>query len=77
MDLFVQTKAFNPDLIDKAVRIKGHDVDGEAYNRVFLVKDVGADLIYLVNSNGHLLDIHMENFEKLGCLELTVLEEKE
>ncbi|MCM3573324.1 hypothetical protein M3172_08960 [Mesobacillus subterraneus] len=74
MDLFIQTKAFNPSLIGQAVRIKGHDVDGEAYNRLFLVKDVEADHIKVVNSVGNVLEISMENFEIPDGLELIVLE---
>ncbi|MDQ0412686.1 hypothetical protein [Mesobacillus stamsii] len=77
MNLFIQTKAFNPSLIGCAVRIKGHDVDGEAYNRLFLVKDTESDHIKVVNSVGSVLEIGMENFEIPGCLEVTVLEEKE
>lgn len=76
MDLFIQTKAFNPSLIGKAVRIKGHDVDGDAYNRLYLVNDTESDHIKVVNFQGNVVEISMENFEIPDGLELTVLEEK-
>jgi hypothetical protein len=71
----VSKTVFNPDLEGKAVRIKGYDVDGGKWDRLFLVTEVKDDQIVLVNDAGSFLDIHIENFESDEYLTLTVLKE--
>lgn len=78
LDIFVpkNVMAFNPKLQGKAVQIEGYDVDGEAWNRLFLVKDCLDDHLYLINDQGKDIKVHKENFERDGFLTITVLEEK-
>ena len=79
MDIFVNSKVFNPNLFGKAVRVKGFDIDGEHYNRLFLVRDVNGEHISLINCQGGLIkDLHIENFEHSDeALKITILEEEE
>ncbi|MBU5213248.1 hypothetical protein [Heyndrickxia oleronia] len=79
MDTFVESKVFNPNLLGKAVRIKGFDVDGHHWDRLFLVKDINGSYISLVNDQGEETEkVHMENFEYADeALKIKVLEEKE
>lgn len=76
MDLFEQTTVFNSKLAGKAVHIKGRDVDGEEYDRVFLVKSVDGENLTLVNCQGREFKLHMENFDSSDreALTLKVLE---
>ncbi|MTW85601.1 hypothetical protein F3157_07980 [Virgibacillus dakarensis] len=77
METFITSTVFNPNLRGKAVHIKGYDIEGEWYDRVFLVKDVSGEQITLVNSNGEFIeDIYLENFTyEDDALKITVLEE--
>ena len=77
MDLFVSSKVFNPELQGKAVRIKGFDIEGEDWDRLFLVKNVGGEYLDLVNWQGkEIANVHMENFNHADDgLKLIVLEE--
>lgn len=79
MDVFINSKVFNPKLSGKAIRINGFDMDGEHYNRLFLVKDVNGEYISLINCQGHLIkDLNIENFEHSDdALKITILEEEE
>ncbi|MCM3396454.1 hypothetical protein M3638_01215 [Oceanobacillus profundus] len=83
MEALILSQVFNPELSGRSVRIKGHDIDGEEWDRLFLVKSVEGEHINLVNNQGEIIeDVHIENFLEpatdlsfLG-LRLTVLEEK-
>jgi hypothetical protein len=76
MELFAQMKSFNPKLTGKAVHIKGFDIEGEHWDRVFLVKNVAGEYIDLINCQGkEIKSLHMENFEQADDgLKLIVLE---
>lgn len=76
MNLFEQTTVFNSMLAGKAVHIKGHDVDGEKFDRVFLVKSVDGENLTLVNCQGIEIRVHMESFDLSDkeALKLKVLE---
>ncbi|QPQ35932.1 MULTISPECIES: hypothetical protein [unclassified Lysinibacillus] len=76
MELYEQTTVFNSKLAGKAVHIKGHDVDGEEYDRVFLVKSVDGENLTLVNCQGKVIFLHMESFDSFDkeALKLKVLE---
>lgn len=76
MDLFEQTTVFNSNLAGKAVHIKGYDIDGEKFDRVFLVKSVDGENLTLVNCQGREMQIHMESFDSSDkeALKLKVLE---
>lgn len=76
MDLFEQTTVFNSNLAGKAVHIKGHDIDGEKYDRIFLVKSVDGENLTLVNCQGEKIKVHMESFDSSDkeALKLKVLE---
>ncbi|MGE8207738.1 hypothetical protein ACQKP0_25030 [Heyndrickxia sp. NPDC080065] len=79
METFIESKVFNQKLAGKAVRIKGFDIDGGNWDRLFLVKDVKGEYITLINCQGEEIeDVHIENFEHAeDGLKITVLEEKE
>lgn len=76
MDLFEQTTVFNSNLAGKAVHIQGHDIDGEKFDRVFLVKSVDGENLTLVNCQGREIQVHMESFDSSDekALKLKVLE---
>lgn len=76
MDLFVNKSVFNPELQGKAVYIKGHDTEGEKWDRIFLVKSVEYDRITVVNCQGREVEIHEENFtyDDDNALKITLLE---
>lgn len=76
MDLFEQMTVFNSKLAGKAVHIKGYDVDGEEYDRVFLVKSVDGENLTLINCRGEKIKVHMESFDSSDkdALQLKVLE---
>ena len=77
MEVFVTSTVFNQGLRGKAIYVNGHDIDGDQYNRIFLVHDVSGEHITLVNSTGELIeDIHLENFtHNDDPLKITILEE--
>lgn len=77
MDILITATVFNPKLRGKAVYVAGHDIDGQQYDRVFLVKDIDADYITLVNSNAEVIEnIHLENFtHENEPLKLKILED--
>lgn len=74
--LIVTERVFNPKLLGKAVYIVGYDIDGEHYDRVFLVKDVKGTLISLINCQGSTIEnLHIEHFiYGENSLKMTVLE---
>ena len=76
MDLFEQTTVFNSNLSAKAVHIQGHDIDGEKFDQVFLVKSVDGENLTLVNCQGREIQVHMESFDSSDeeALKLKVLE---
>jgi hypothetical protein len=76
MDTFSRVKVFNPELTEKAIRIKGFDTEGEHWNSVFLVSQTNGEYILLIDYCGTKFDVHMENFEHAeDGLKIIVLEE--
>lgn len=77
MEMFSTAKVFNPELSGRAVRITGHDIEGEYCDRLFLVKSVKGEYITVVNCQGTVIgDIHLENFDHPDDpLKITVLKE--
>ncbi|WCK53869.1 hypothetical protein PP175_21505 [Aneurinibacillus sp. Ricciae_BoGa-3] len=77
MELSVMQPAFNPELLGKAVRIKGHDEEGQIIDSLFLVKNIVADKlivtgVYVEERNFYLFEFDQE---REWFLTLTVLEE--
>jgi hypothetical protein len=72
--MFITKKVFDPALLGKAVYIKGLDIDGSEWDRLFLVQSVEGDEVILVNSSGINIGLHMENFETGDLLTMKILE---
>lgn len=76
MELFVTETVFNKALFGKAVRIKGHDFEGDKWDGLYIISDVKFDTVVLVGRSSQIFHLHMENFGE-DLLTLTVLEEAE
>jgi len=76
MEFFVQTTVFNPQLVGKAVHLKGFDRDGEQWDGVYLVNSTDGTKIKLIDNIGITVTLHMENFtfEDNDLLKITVME---
>ncbi|MED4098427.1 hypothetical protein [Priestia megaterium] len=76
MDLFTTKEVFNPAISGRAIRVKGHDSNGDKIDDLFLVKAYYFDHILLTSRNGNEWTFYMDEFKNPELLTLTVLEEK-
>lgn len=63
MDIFVTQKAFNKELVGKAVVLRGTDKYGKEFDGTYLVNEVENDYIMMINYLGTIFEFCIEDFE--------------